>query len=146
MENEKEKQPIDIKIFTKRLRDVREMLGLTQKEVAEQSGISSLNVSRMEISGKGRADVLFQLIAFYSTHISIDILLDNKAWFNAVEDKDLLLRKPYMTSVLGEKLRIMKDHVRRDIAEEKSRMARDLNVLRNKLIRGLDSAISLTED
>lgn len=137
---------IDMPTFTSRLRDVRILLGLTQKEVAEQSGVTALNVSRTETSGKVRSDVFLQLIVFYSTYVSIDVLLDDRAWLSAMEDKDLLLHKPYMDSVLGEKLRIMEEHIRRDIAEEKSKIAKALNVLQNKIIRGLDSVISLTED
>lgn len=139
-------QMTDMRTFARRLRDVRMMLGFTQKEVAEFSGISPLNVSRIETSGKVRSGIFFRLVSFYSIHISIDMLLDDKAWLSAMEDKDLLLRKPYMNSSVVEKLRIMEEHVRKNIAEEKAKISHDLNILQNKLIRGLDSAITLAEE
>lgn len=141
-----EKELTDMVTLGARLKEVRLMLNMTQMDVAQDIHVKQISVTRMEAGKSVSAGMLLTFLDFYAQYISIDVLLDAKAWEAAIQDKEILLRKPHLSSVVNEKLKSMKDNMIRNIIEEKAKVNRELNNLENYLKRGMDSAIALTEE
>ena len=72
-----EKNNIEQKEIGRRLQIVRKQLGLLQRDVAEQIGVSSLTISRIERGEDVHATTLSSLLGLYSKHISLNTLYAN---------------------------------------------------------------------
>ena len=58
----------------KRLKNVRRYLMMTQQEVAEQTDISVITISKIEHDKVVNSDSFLRLLLFYSNYISADFL------------------------------------------------------------------------
>ncbi len=141
-----EKENKDLKTLGSRFKEIRLMFGLTQAELAAKMGVTQLTVTRMENGTSISAGALLQFLHFYRQHVSIDVLLDDKAWNITSQDKDMLMRKPHMNSIVHEKLDVMKGQMEKNIAEVKADINKSLNKLDIYLKRGMDSSKALLEE
>lgn len=141
-----EKENKDLKILGARFKEIRLMFGLTQAELAAKMGVTQLTVTRMENGTSISAGALLQFLHFYRQHVSIDVLLDDKAWNLTCQDKEMMMRKPHMNSIVHEKLDVMKTNMEKNIAEVKADINRSLNKLDLYLKRGMDSSKALLEE
>lgn len=135
-----------MKEFGERMCEIRKLLQMSQKEVAEQIGEKVMSITRIEHGIAVRSAVLLRYILFYAQYVSIDVMLDTRIWNECKIDKDLLLRKPHMNSVVAEKMSTMRGRTERDIAEAKYKICQELNKLDNIMKRGIDSVIALTDE
>lgn len=141
-----EKENKDLKTLGARFKEIRLMFGLTQAELAAKMGVTQLTVTRMENGTSISAGALLQFLHFYRQHVSIDVILDDKAWNLTCQDKEMLMRKPHMNSIVHEKLDVMKTNMEKNIAEVKADINRSLNRLDIYLKRGMDSSKALLEE
>ena len=141
-----DKENKDLKTLGTRFKEIRLMFGMTQAELAAKMGVTQLTVTRMENGTSISAGALLQFLHFYRQYVSIDILLDDKAWNMTSQDKEMLMRKPHMNSIVHEKLDVMKENMERNIAEAKAEMNRTLNKLDAYLKRGMESSKALLEE
>lgn len=130
----------------KRMREVRLLLGMTQSVVGEKIGVKQIAVTRCENGDSIIAGVLLKFLSFYSKFVSIDVLLDTTAWKAASIDKDLLLRKPHINTVVSEKLFMQREKLQKRFAEVKSHICKDLNDMERYMSSGFESAIELVKE
>ena len=141
-----------------RFRSLRNNINMTQKEFAEQIGISKLAYLRMESGTKISAEVLFKCLSYYSRIINLDVLFDKRIWELAQLDKDLLFKKVHMSSVVHRKYQLMRDSMTQTINEIRSEMADDMrdeiqrmiedkmNLLRFQFESSINSILALTDE
>jgi len=58
----------------RRLQEVRKHIGLKQTDVAEQIGVGSLTISRLERGNSVNSSTIFKLLDFYSQYVSLNAL------------------------------------------------------------------------
>ena len=63
-----------------RMKEVRLTLNMTQMDVAQNINVKQISVTRMEAGKSVSAGILLTFLAFYAQYVSIDVLLDTKAW------------------------------------------------------------------
>lgn len=68
---------MDSKILGRRMRAVREKLGLNQKDIAEALGVGQPYIVRLE-SGGVKTDFLLKALTFYKQYISLDRLFNEE--------------------------------------------------------------------
>ena len=96
----------------KRLRYIRDRLDITQKEVAQELGITQVSVAGVAKGEDGVASsTLFSLLLFYSKWVSIDHLLSDQ--FSEADEERIFNKHFEMHSVAREKLRMLREQVDR---------------------------------
>lgn len=87
-ENSK-RQMIDSRILGERLRQIRTLLGITQKQLAASTGMTQSAISRLENGEEVYATVLLSVIHYFHGKISLDNLFGPD--FNVEEDRLLYI-------------------------------------------------------
>lgn len=156
-----EEKPLDgmtLETLGARFRSLRTNINVTQKEFAEQIGISKLAYLRMESGHKISAEVLFKCLLYYSRIINLDVLFDKRIWELSQMDKDLLFKKVHMSSVVHRKYQLLKNSMTETIGNIRNEMADELhqemqrmldekmNVLRYHFESGINSILALTDE
>lgn len=65
---------LSLKEIGRRLQEVRKHIGLKQSDVAEQIGVGSLTISRLERGNSVNSSTIFKLLDFYSQYVSLNAL------------------------------------------------------------------------
>ena len=126
-----------------RTRYVRNLLDMTQTEVAGKTGLTKSSVSRME-SGKGvTASAMLTLLSFYSDYVRTDIMLSDSLWESAVMEGDAMIKDKAVASVVEAKLSATEKCLLQSIRKTQNEMNRELNALSRKARRSLLSALDL---
>jgi transcriptional regulator with XRE-family HTH domain len=68
---------MDSKTLGKRMRAVREKIGLNQKDIAEALGVGQPYITRLETGGV-KTDFLLRALTFYKQYISLDRLFNEQ--------------------------------------------------------------------
>lgn len=91
--------------FGRRIKEVRNYMKLTQKEVAEKVGLQQMSVSRMEQGKELSGKKLMKFLDFYSQFISIDCLFADKFDLIGQENIAHLFEKGSVDKILENKLK-----------------------------------------
>lgn len=155
---EKATDSMTLETLGARFRSLRNNINVTQKEFAEQIGISKLAYLRMESGHKISAEVLFKCLSYYSRIINLDVLFDKRIWELAQMDKDLLFKKVHMSSVVHRKYQLLKESMSQTIGDIRNEMAEDIrdeiqrmiddkmNMMRYQFENGINSILALTDE
>lgn len=159
---EKPVEEMTIETLGTRFRILRNNINMTQKDLAEEIGISKLAYLRMESGHKISADVLFKCLLYYSRIINLDVLFDKRIWELAQLDKDLLFKKVHMSSVVHRKYQLLRDSMTQSFKEISSGMTEEIqnefqtnmqriidekmNMLRFHFESGINSILALTDE
>lgn len=156
-----EEKPTDemtLETLGARFRSLRNNINVTQKEFAEQIGITKLAYLRMESGHKISAEILFKCLLHYSRIINLDVLFDKRIWELSQMDNDLLFKKVHMSSVVHRKYQLLKDSMTKTISDIRAEMADDIreevqhmvdeqmNILRYQFESGINSILALTDE
>ena len=68
---------MDSKTLGRRMRAVREKIGLNQKDIAEALGVGQPYITRLETGGV-KTDFLLRALTFYKQYISLDRLFNEQ--------------------------------------------------------------------
>lgn len=68
---------MNVEQLGQRMRMIREMLNLSQLQVAEKLGVTQTYIWRLE-NGSAKGDFLIRAMEFYSQYISLDRLMNDK--------------------------------------------------------------------
>lgn len=68
---------MDSKTLGRRMRAVREKIGLNQKDIAEALGVGQPYITRLE-TGSVKTDFLLRALTFYKQYISLDRLFNEQ--------------------------------------------------------------------
>lgn len=91
--------------FGRRIKEVRNYMKLTQKEVAEKVGLQQMSVSRMEQGKELSGRKLMKFLDFYSQYISIDCLFADKFDLIGQENIANLFEKGSVDKIMESKLK-----------------------------------------
>lgn len=80
---------ITLPILGTRLKQIREHIGYSQAQLAEQLNCKQNAISNLELGKGGSLKLLFQVLNFYSNYVFIDLIFSEKFYLisNTEEDK-----------------------------------------------------------
>lgn len=136
---------VNLKVIGERFRVLRGLMGFSQKQLAEQLGITPVACNRMEAGGPVSAGILLTFLLYYSNYFNIDIIFDKRMWELAQYKHEALYKKVHITSVLNRKLKMMKQIVTERLAGLQKEVNLELEEVYKQVNVGMDSAISLTD-
>lgn len=95
---------ITLPILGTRLKQIREHIGYSQAQLAEQLNCKQNAISNLELGKGGSLKLLFQVLNFYSNYVFIDLIFSEKFYLisNTEEDE---ARKANYNSVIIEIIR-----------------------------------------
>lgn len=88
MFNEENIRCMNVEQLGLRMRKIREMLNLSQLQVAEKLGVTQTYIWRLE-NGSAKADFLIRAMEFYNQYISLDRLMNEKMSILECIEKEL---------------------------------------------------------
>lgn len=137
---------LELKILGERFAALRNLMGYSQKQLAEKLGMTPVMCNRMESGGPVSAPVLLTFLNFYANYFNLDILFDRRMWELAQYKHEVLYKKVHITSVVNRKLKMMKKIITENLNVLQEQVNRDLGNIYHQVKDGMDSAISLTDD
>ena len=95
---------ITLPILGTRLKQIREHIGYSQAQLAEQLNCKQNAISNLELGKGGSLKLLFQVLNFYSNYVFIDLIFSEKFYLisNTEEDEE---QKDNYNSVIIEIIR-----------------------------------------
>ncbi len=94
-----------------RLKNVRRYLMMTQQEVAEQTDVSVITISKIEHDKVVNSDSFLRLLLFYSNYISADFLFAKD--FN-VADADNYTKSFSLNTIVKAKIEVIREEFEKD--------------------------------
>ena len=111
-----------------RLKNVRRYLMMTQQEVAEQTDISVITISK--IDKVVNSDSFLRLLLFYSNYISADFLFAKD--FN-VADADNYTKSFSLNTIVKAKIEVIREEFEKELSKLKSEYIQKLTETANLL-------------
>jgi len=121
---------VDVKEMGRRMKLVRQRLGMTQTEVGKQLGTTQLMVYRAEKGENILSPLFLAMLLFYSQSVSMDGLLAKN--FD-IEDESLFTKSYSLNSIVKAKLNGMKDDILGQMAKTQEEMKEQLESTINLL-------------
>lgn len=113
-----------------RLKNVRRYLMLTQQEVAEQTDVSVITMSKIEHDKVVNSDSFLRLLLFYSNYISADFLFAKD--FN-VADADNYTKSFSLNTIVKAKIEVIREEFEKELSKLKSEYIQKLTETANLL-------------
>ena len=113
-----------------RLKNVRRYLMMTQQEVAEQTDISVITISKIEHDKVVNSDSFLRLLLFYSNYISADFLFAKD--FN-VADADKYTKSFSLNTIVKAKIEVIREEFEKELSKLKSEYIQKLTETANLL-------------
>ena len=113
-----------------RLKNVRRYLMMTQQEVAEQTDISVITISKIEHDKAVNSDSFLRLLLFYSNYISADFLFAKD--FN-VADADNYTKSFSLNTIVKAKIEVIREEFEKELSKLKSEYIQKLTETANLL-------------
>ncbi len=113
-----------------RLKNVRRYLMMTQQEVAEQTDISVITISKIEHDKVVNSDSFLRLLLFYSNYISADFLFAKD--FN-VADADNYTKSFSLNTIVKAKIEVIREDFEKELSKLKSEYIQKLTETANLL-------------
>ena len=113
-----------------RLKNVRRYLMMTQQEVAEQTDISVITISKIEHDKVVNSDSFLRLLLFYSNYISADFLFAKD--FN-VADADNYTKSFSLNTIVKAKIEVIREEFEKELSKLKSEYIQKLKETANLL-------------
>ena len=113
-----------------RLKNVRRYLMMTQQEVAEQTDISVITISKIEHDKLVNSDSFLRLLLFYSNYISADFLFAKD--FN-VADADNYTKSFSLNTIVKAKIEVIREEFEKELSKLKSEYIQKLTETANLL-------------
>lgn len=113
-----------------RLKNVRRYLMMTQQEVAKQTDISIITISKIEHDKVVNSDSFLRLLLFYSNYISADFLFAKD--FN-VADADNYTKSFSLNTIVKAKIEVIREEFEKELSKLKSEYIQKLTETANLL-------------
>lgn len=113
-----------------RLKNVRRYLMMTQQEVAEQTDISVITISKIEHDKVVNSNSFLRLLLFYSNYISADFLFAKD--FN-VADADNYTKSFSLNTIVKAKIEVIREEFEKELSKLKSEYIQKLTETANLL-------------
>lgn len=113
-----------------RLKNVRRYLMMTQQDVAEQTDVSVITISKIEHDKVVNSDSFLRLLLFYSNYISADFLFAKD--FN-VADADNYTKSFSLNTIVKAKIEVIREEFEKELSKLKSEYIQKLTETANLL-------------
>lgn len=91
---------ITLPILGTRLKQIREHIGYSQAQLAEQLNCKQNAISNLELGKGGSLKLLFQVLNFYSNYVFIDLIFSEKFYLISNTEEDEAQKANYNSVVI----------------------------------------------
>ena len=123
---------ITLPILGTRLKQIREHIGYSQAQLAEQLNCKQNAISNLELGKGGSLKLLFQVLNFYSNYVFIDLIFSEKFYLISNTEEDEAQKANY-NSVIIEIIRQSEKHYEDAMSNAKKELEANLQKAINLL-------------
>ena len=91
---------ITLPILGTRLKQIREHIGYSQAQLAEQLNCKQNAISNLELGKGGSLKLLFQVLNFYSNYVFIDLIFSEKVYLISNTEEDEAQKANYNSVII----------------------------------------------
>lgn len=91
---------ITLPILGTRLKQIREHIGYSQAQLAEQLNYKQNAISNLELGKGGSLKLLFQVLNFYSNYVFIDLIFSEKFYLISNTEEDEAQKANYNSVII----------------------------------------------
>ena len=91
---------ITLPILGTRLKQIREHIGYSQAQLAEQLNCKQNAISNLELGKGGSLKLLFQVLNFYSNYVLIDLIFSEKFYLISNTEEDEAQKANYNSVII----------------------------------------------
>lgn len=91
---------ITLPILGTRLKQIREHIGYSQAQLAEQLNCKQNAISNLELGKGGSLKLLFQVLNFYSNYVFIDLIFNEKFYLISNTEEDEAQKANYNSVII----------------------------------------------
>lgn len=91
---------ITLPILGTRLKQIREHIGYSQAQLAEQLNCKQNAISNLELGKGGSLKLLFQVLNFYSNYVFIDLIFSEKFYLISNTEEDEAQKANYFSVII----------------------------------------------
>ena len=91
---------ITLPILGTRLKQIREHIGYSQAQLAEQLNCKQNAISNLELGKGGSLKLLFQVLNFYSNYVFIDLIFSEKFYLISNTEDDEAQKDNYISVII----------------------------------------------
>ena len=91
---------ITLPILGTRLKQIREHIGYSQAQLAEQLNCKQNAISNLELGRGGSLKLLFQVLNFYSNYVFIDLVFSEKFYLISNTEEDEAQKANYNSVII----------------------------------------------
>lgn len=91
---------ITLPILGTRLKQIREHIGYSQAQLAEQLNCKQNAISNLELGKGGSLKLLFQVLNFYSNYVFIDLIFSEKFYLISNTNEDEAQKANYNSVII----------------------------------------------
>lgn len=91
---------ITLPILGTRLKQIREHIGYSQAQLAEQLNCKQNAISNLELGKGGSLKLLFQVLNFYSNYVFIDLIFSEKFYLISRREEDEAQKANYNSVII----------------------------------------------
>ena len=91
---------ITLPILGTRLKQIREHIGYSQAQLAEQQNCKQNAISNLELGKGGSLKLLFQVLNFYSNYVFIDLIFSEKFYLISNTEEDEAQKANYNSVII----------------------------------------------
>lgn len=115
---------IDVKEMGMRFKLIRQKLGITQTNLAEQLGTSQVMIYRIEKGEKIMSSLFLKLVLFFSPHVSLDALFAKQ--FD-IDDERVFSKDYSVNTIVKEKLAALREEMTAKLSEAEKKLDEELD-------------------
>ena len=123
---------ITLPILGTRLKQIREHIGYSQAQLAEQLNCKQNAISNLELGKGGSLKLLFQVLNFYSNYVFIDLIFSEKFYLVSNTEEDEAQKANY-NSVIIEIIRQSEKNYEEAVSKAKKELEANLQKAINLL-------------
>ena len=91
---------ITLPVLGTRLKQIREHVGYSQAQLAEQLNCKQNAISNLELGKGGSLKLLFQVLNFYSNYVFIDLIFSEKFYLISNTEEDEVQKANYNSVII----------------------------------------------
>lgn len=91
---------ITLPVLGTRLKQIREHIGYSQAQLAEQLNCKQNAISNLELGKGGSLKLLFQVLNFYSNYVFIDLIFSEKFYLISNTEEDEAQKANYNSVII----------------------------------------------
>ena len=123
---------ITLPVLGTRLKQIREHVGYSQAQLAEQLNCNQNAISNLELGKGGSLKLLFQVLNFYSNYVFIDLIFSEKFYLISNTEEDEAQKANY-NSVIIEIIRQSEKNYEEAVSKAKKELEANLQKAINLL-------------